>query len=405
MGQPEDVVRPAAGNEVMRVNFIDVQQGDGAVIETPDEKIILGDGGDNQMFARYLAARFRRNKPNDPNKRLFMQPQRVYHNGIVKGPSKKDGKSVPDSQLLGKTAKADGATWLVELHDDLLDVPDARMNKPFKDWKAALREYNDLSPLQMRRLELGDSDAFDFIGNPDIRVEVLGPLVKEVGGKPAVRFLGDPPKGPRIGHESMQIEDLDRRRAFGVAHDQRPFGRLQAALSHVSFLFTGDLNDESSRFLAQEHEAGHIDLRSEVFKAPHHGSADFSGGFIQKVQPVVSVVSSGDESTRKEYIHPRATIMGALGRLSRVDEPLIFVTELVAFFAYEGSCRLADAKKAKKRGDFYGFSRPTYGMVKTRTDGRRLLITTDSGNAKLKEAYAYEIDADGNAMPAVVSRA
>ncbi len=54
---------------------------------------------------------------------------------------------------------------------------------------------------------------------------------------------------------------------------------------------------------------------------PHHGSADFSGAFIKMVSPVVSVVSSGDESARKEYIHPRATLMGALGKHSRVDEP------------------------------------------------------------------------------------
>jgi hypothetical protein len=30
-------------------------------------------------------------------------------------------------------------------------------------------------------------------------------------------------------------------------------------------------------------------------------------------------------------------------------------------------------------------------MVKIRTDGDRLLVYTDSGNVKLKEAYAYEM--------------
>ena len=46
---------------------------------------------------------------------------------------------------------------------------------------------------------------------------------------------------------------------------------------------------------------------------PHHGSADFSGAFLQAVSPVVSVVSSGDDTARKEFIHPRATLVGALG--------------------------------------------------------------------------------------------
>jgi hypothetical protein len=57
--KPADVVIPANENRVLKVNFVDVQQGDGAVIESPDGKIILVDGGDNQLFARYLAARFR----------------------------------------------------------------------------------------------------------------------------------------------------------------------------------------------------------------------------------------------------------------------------------------------------------------------------------------------------------
>ena len=45
---------------------VDVQQGDGAVIESPQGKIILVDGGDNQLFARYLAARFRGTSDDKP---------------------------------------------------------------------------------------------------------------------------------------------------------------------------------------------------------------------------------------------------------------------------------------------------------------------------------------------------
>ena len=138
---------------------------------------------------------------------------------------------------------------------------------------------------------------------------------------------------------------------------------------------------------------------------PHHGSADFSGAFLQAVSPVVSVVSSGDESARKEYIHPRATLMGALGKWSRVQEPLVFVTELVAFFNVEGWAKLTDEKKAKKRGEFFAFSRTAFGIVKTRTDGQRLLVYTDSGNVKMKEAYAYELDQTGVPQPAPVRRA
>jgi hypothetical protein len=107
----------------------------------------------------------------------------------------------------------------------------------------------------------------------------------------------------------------------------------------------------------------------------------------------------------KKYIHPRATLMGALGRWSRVPEPLVFVTELVAFFNVEGWSRLSDAKKAKTRGDFFGFSRSAFGLVQTRTDGQRLLVYTDSGNVQMKEAYAYQLDESGVPIPAAVKRA
>jgi beta-lactamase superfamily II metal-dependent hydrolase len=122
-----DLVVPRAQNKVLKVNFVDVQQGDGSVIESPAGKVILVDGGDNQLFARYLAGRFRgttaanpqpvecilvthgdadhflglpeilESETNpEPRKRLFIQPKRVYHNGIVKGPTTRGGKKVAD---------------------------------------------------------------------------------------------------------------------------------------------------------------------------------------------------------------------------------------------------------------------------------------------------------------------
>ena len=121
-----DVVIAPKDNRVLKVNFVDVQQGDGSVIETPKGKVVLVDGGDNQMFARYLAARFRGTTADNPQpvdcilvthgdadhflglteihdsetdprleaqkwKRLFIHPQRVYHNGLVKRPTSRNG--------------------------------------------------------------------------------------------------------------------------------------------------------------------------------------------------------------------------------------------------------------------------------------------------------------------------
>lgn len=433
--KPADIVIKAASNNVLRVNFVDVQQGDGAVIEAPDGTLILVDGGDNQLFARYLAGRFRGTsaaKPKDvdcilvthgdadhfeglprifdsethpdPKKRLFIRPHRVYHNGIVKRPSTRNKKRVPDKELLGPTAETASGLYVVGLETDLLQTPDAEMNAPFLKWKKALAAYNKRKKIKFRRLELGDTKAFDFFNKGGLSIEVLGPITETVGSKVGLKFLGDPPKGPRVGHESLASDDLDSK-GFSASHTINGHSIVfKLNYGGFSYLFSGDLNDEASRFLAREHNKGTLNLRSEVFKVPHHGSADFSGAFVQAVSPVVSVVSSGDESARKEYIHPRATLVGALGKHSRVAEPLIFVTELVAFFTYENRVQHVDAKVAQKRGVFHGFSRAAFGLVKTRTNGNRLLIYTDSGNVKMKEAYAYELDASGQPEPAVVIR-
>ncbi|MGH8728199.1 MAG: MBL fold metallo-hydrolase [Burkholderiales bacterium] len=168
-----DLTGPFNKNSVLRINFVDVQQGDGAVIESPDGKVILVDGGDNQLFARYLANRFRGTSDTRPKeidcilvthgdadhfaglakihesealqdkrKRLFIHPKRVYHNGLVKRPGKRGTKSVPDVALLGATRKVGNDTVITGLETDLLKVADAEMNKPFLEWKGALNAYS-----------------------------------------------------------------------------------------------------------------------------------------------------------------------------------------------------------------------------------------------------------------------
>jgi beta-lactamase superfamily II metal-dependent hydrolase len=460
--KPADVVVERAKSRILKLDFVDVQQGDGSVIETPQGKVVLVDGGDNQLFARYLANRFRGTtaaKPKevdcilithgdadhflglteifhsetDPRleqaryKRLFIHPQRVYHNGLVKRPGKRpDGKSRPDAEMLGavKTVKdpktGKNVRLITGLEDDLLKVDDAELNEPFRDWKEALKAYRKRGPIKSRRLQKGDHDAFDFLKDEGIIVQVLGPIPTKVGEVEGLKFLGSPPSGPRIGHESTSLEEVG---FSGASASHTINGHsivFRLCYGAFNFLFTGDLNDEAGRALARAHNTGAINLQSEVFKVPHHGSADFSGAFIQAVAPVVSVVSSGDESARKEYIHPRATIIGALGKYSRVEEPLIFVTELVAFFNMEGfvtpECHVQKDgkfvhkdgeavidKKAKKR--FFAFSRTAFGIVMVRTDGERMLVYTNSGQATMKEAYAYVINDFGKPEPAPVRQA
>lgn len=433
--RPADVVVPKARSRVLKVSFADVQQGDGAVVETPRGKLVLVDGGDNQLFARYLASRFpgtRDDAPKDvdcivvthgdadhfaglarihesetnrtPWKRLYLRPHRVYHNGLVKRPSRRDGKNVPEADLLGETRVVDGRRVIVGLEEDLLAVDDAEMNRPFLEWKEALQRYSKRGPIEFRRLAAGDDDAFAFLQDEGIDVDVLGPVETPVRGTPGLRFLRQPrPPGPD-----------GARRWGGESASHTINGHsivLKLAYGGFTFLLAGDLNEESQADLLATDPAR---LRADVFKVPHHGSADFSPEFLAAVAPLVSVVSSGDENARKEYIHPRATLMAALGRASRGGAPLVFVTELVAFFEAhgyvdpeahamkDGELVLKDGKPVPRKDagpSFYAFRRTAFGLVKVRTDGARLLVSTDSGNVKLKEAYAYEAVPGGDPKP------
>jgi len=459
--KPADVVVEKNKSRILKVDFVDVQQGDGAVIESPSRKIVLIDGGDNQLFARYLANRFRGTtaaKPKEidcilvthgdadhflglteifasesdphlakaPWKRLFIHPQRVYHNGLVKRPTRLNGKTVKEIDLLGATKAVKdpdtnkNVTIITGLEEDLLAFPRGEMNEPFQKWQDALKAFSTRGPIAFRRLEVGDDDAFEFLADDGITVQVFGPIPTRIGSVEGLKFLGNPPKGPRIGQESLNVSGVgfSGHSASHTINGHSVIFRL--SYGSFNFLFTGDLNDEAGQALARAHNRGDLSLQAEVFKVPHHGSADFSGAFIQAVSPVVSVVSSGDESARKEFIHPRATLMGALGKYGRLEEPLIFVTELVAFFEVEGLVeperhQIKDGKAVIKDGaavdlkkvknSFFAFSRAAFGLVMVRTDGERLLVYTNSAQADLKEMYAYRFNSMGKPEPAEVRQA
>jgi len=120
------------------------------------------------------------------------------------------------------------------------------------------------------------------------------------------------------------------------------------------------------------------------------------------------VISSGDESKAKEYIHPRAVLVGSLGRWGRTEKPVVFSTELSAFFARMGMVYPAsedalppDPSPDRYRGadPFYAFRRIAYGMIDVRTDGARLVAVARSAIEGRLEAYAYELDDHGAPAP------
>jgi beta-lactamase superfamily II metal-dependent hydrolase len=396
---------------LLKIRFVDVGQGDAAMIETPKGELIIVDGGEEMHLRNYVSASwahvFRTKQvrvaaivvshgdadhfaglPNlvalkRPNGDPAIVVDRVFHNGIVKGPTS------AGTQILGKTTKTADGTFITQLEDNLLDVPDSRMNVPFTKWKTALQELKKRNgSMKVRRLEYGDDDKFDFLADEGIAIQVLGPIATTVSGKPALQFLHTPGSSSLSASHTINGHSVVLRLTYG----------------NLRVLFGADLNEESEQTLLARTRDDNASLAAEVLKVPHHGSADFSPRILEAIRPVVSVISSGDENTAKEYIHPRAGLVGALGKFSRgtVERPLIYVTEMVAFFKRLGRVsvhELVDGnpkkEQAKARTVQNAYEKVQFGIVHVRTDGTRVLVATPSGREDMKETYAFTVDENG----------
>ena len=94
-------------------------------------------------------------------------------------------------------------------------------------------------------------------------------------------------------------------------------------------------------------------------------------------------------------------------------EPVVFITELAAFYGVVGAItpetHIADpggnlVLNPKALKQFFAFQRLAFGAVRVRTDGKRLLVYTDSAKATVKEAYAYEVDGSHKVKPVAVTQ-
>jgi beta-lactamase superfamily II metal-dependent hydrolase len=399
-------------DSVLKVRFVDIGQGDGAMVETPGGQILFIDGGEAEHMRRYVNVAYShvlrtkalhcsaivvthgdadhfaglthllnatRNSKGDP----VITADRVFHNGLVKAPN------ASGATAFGRNVKSDGKTYATQLEDDLTQVTDDRMNTPFKEWKAALKNLKNKAGKKpsIKRIEFGDSAKFDFLSNEGISVQVLGPITEIIKSKPALRFLKTPGSSSLSASHTVNGHSIVLKLTYG----------------NVRFLFGADLNEESEESLLERARTDNISLAAEVLKVPHHGSSDFSPRILEAIRPVVSVVSSGDENSAKEYIHPRSGLVGALGRYSRatVNKPLVYVTEMVAFFKrYPGRNKVTSLTKAGKDGKqmyagYNAYSKSTFGIVHVRTDGKRVLVATHSGKEDQKESYVFHVDERG----------
>ncbi|MCG6903843.1 MAG: hypothetical protein LJE68_14305 [Rhodobacter sp.] len=333
------------GNRILEVNFVDVGQGDGAHIQTPDDKALLVDAGELDNMYRFLRWRFGRfERPFNFEAMVISHPDKdhyygfkhlfehsnvsvgtLFHNCIIE--QVQAGKST-----LGDEDKPAGATkkhltGLVRTLAEIKAITDdaARCGgRMFPNMIKTAADSGRVADIQ-GLLASGDAMAPGYLpgfapaDNRGMVIKVLGPLAENFGGTPAL------PKFSSIS---------ETKNGHSVV--------LQIEIGDVRIQLGGDLNDAAQEYLLERytglscppHSAAEEDdivtaarphFEADITKACHHGSPYVSPAFMRSVNPLVTVVSSGDN---EPHSHPRPDTLGMIGRYGRGERPLIFSTEL-----------------------------------------------------------------------------
>jgi beta-lactamase superfamily II metal-dependent hydrolase len=428
-------------DRVLEVIFVDIGQGDGSLVVTPDDKHILIDAGAGDNFIRFLRWRYPKfakerkfeaiviSHPDSDHyagfRELFgddcpnVKVGTVYHNGIIERATEKK------AETLGPRAKDGSVTYLTDVVSnkmrlqELLSDPSVSKNKAYPTMLKAALDCGRVGDIRMlsedNKHMPGYRPGEDKFG---VIIEVLGPVIEpDVAGKARLRWFGGLSEiGPtKNGHSVV----------------------LRLCYRNVSLLLGGDLNIPSEKLLLEHHtglsipptneeerrlviEAARKVFQVDVAKSCHHGSADFSDLFLEAVNPIATVISSGDE---EPHAHPRSDTLGTIGRFSRGARPLIFSTELSRsasevikdpnivqekFRKAQRKIAEAQTEEAKEKA-LAAFEKlvqtirrsiGTYGAVNVRTDGERVVIAYKIETATRKDKMwdIYMLEPEGGIL-------
>lgn len=412
----------------LELYFIDVGQGDGVLVRTPDDRHILIDGGwprasqptgknaadfvdwkffkDYEMDEIHLDAMICSHNDQDHYGGLWdllnesqkheLDTSKVcveafYHAGLSWW------KSGGNRTLGPSKATPDGDMW-TRLLQDRASVVDALKSSGSQpklqgEWASFLRKVRDANthaggPTPIARLHSGIGFLPGFDASSDVRIQVLAPVEFTVDNNPAIRkFTGGDSKNTNGNSVLLKLEYKSCR-----------------------ILLTGDLNTGSQQSLLADYSQDPDVFKCDVAKSCHHGSGDVSLKFLEAVEPACTVISSGDS---EGHDHPRPNIIAASGltghRTEKNDQlitPLVYSTELARSIAlgkvHQLDCRdalsgavtevtgddlknyrtrykvtMAGARAPKSgtaRIDMRRVAaRTTYGLVNIRTDGRTIM--------------------------------
>lgn len=147
---------------------------------------------------------------------------------------------------------------------------------------------------------------------------ITGPLAEPGLGVEIVHEVADarglPLRTPRVGTHfdvgPVHLEVLGPAAAYRGTHSDPNNSSLvlRAEVGGVRILLPGDAEVEAQQDLV----AAGTDLRADVLKVPHHGSAYFDPDFLAAVHAQVAVVSVGVDN---DYGHPSPLLLAEVGRL------------------------------------------------------------------------------------------
>ena len=340
----------------LKLFFIDVGQGDGVLVEVPGRRLLI-DGGPNTNLRRYLRGYqytylLRNNKPVHFDTVLISHFDadhynglitlindeaftfdRIYHNGIARFHSRKSTRPPDHNTDLGKVNNGVLSTTFNDLDDARDLLMQGGLQTTFRRFLEAVVNAHDQGRLNtLRRLTARNKTVPGYGPATDLTIEILGPVPRLATGQIDWPWFSNS-SHTRNGHSLVlklnYAEDGGQRK---------------------SFLLGGDLNTEAEEYLMHHYNPDNP-FQVDVAKSCHHGSADFSVDFMEKLQPYATVISSGDNES---YAHPRAEAIGCAGKYSRGVRPKVFSTEL--------------ARSINSGGDIL------YGMINCRTDGTQIIM-------------------------------
>lgn len=420
-------VSALSDRSLLEIYVIDVGQGDGVLLRTPDGKWHLVDAGvanRDQMTkkgaANFLRWKFykdlRREKVSLENV-IVTHPDYDHYGGLLDVLSGRlfDGRTFEievenfyhgglgrfkASPKLGETAGGEVDPFPNGTHGiprkgtfitELLDGKESFTSPP-REFEETYAEYAGLVgrvPRQVRRLSHRDAYLSGYgPGEGEVLIRVLGPILEQIGaGRTGFRVLGGE-SITRNGHSVV----------------------LRLDYGQARILLTGDLNAKSQQLLLSY--LPEAEFAVDAAKGCHHGSEDVDLDFVRAMKARATVISSGDN---EDYAHPRPVVMGMSGRYGREAKgakgetlpPLVYSTELARSvkLAYAASIKVAsdggasgvpktvkpedvEIKAREGKAEYRPLERTPlstdliYGLVNIRTDGAHILCATmeEKGN-------------------------